>query len=1031
MKLFLVLLVFVFCLAFLQTSEAQDQNAGDLKDSDENLITLAARRGALASHLQSAQELRAANELLKAAQFLNRAGHLQLKLYVPEEALLTFQQNLELTIQINDPRAKVDALNGVASAHLHKGEYEPAVPALHEAISIGKQNNYVEGQAEALLLLAEAENHKNHEQAEITAKQALEVWERVGNNRGIIRSYLAISTYQFAQNELEESARNNETAFNRSRTKGFKDLEVDALINVAFIEYRKGAWHHMFKPLWEAEKMVNAEAEPFKMTRISSSIAEAYIESGLPETGLQKYDQALKYIRLANKPRDELVIRSLIGRALFLSRRYSEAVSTLEETLADPQLQKYPSVMGMYYDYLGRTRDAMGDHAGALNDLETAFNLYSETKNTMEAARTRARIGQIYEMAGRLQEGRDYYQQAMQTFDARLDRVNQSATLFALGRLEMKSGNYDLAQSYLRKSIDATENMRRMSTSRDLTAAFSATVHDRYELYIRCLMVDHRDGSNSSRVALAFETSESARARSLAELLRINDTILLGTLDPALAKKERSLRQLLRVKEDERVALLGRQYEKAQLDKLGAELESLAAEYKSILETIKRRHPAFERITRPRSWDLRRIQEEVISDAHTVLLEYFLGSEQSFVWAIARNSIKSYELPSQSLISKAVQEVYDLLKERPTPETRDRLDQATKRLAHMILDPVAGELNKHRILVAADGALNYIPFQILPATAGSPEPLVASHEIINVPSASILGELRKEASRRGVRAKVLAAFGNPIFAPRNEQADQNEQLSSNTRSIEFRNDNVDPARLGRLFHAGREIENLREVATNEQTFAATERDATRAKLLSMDLSPYSILHFATHGVLDPKQPEKSGLVLSTLDHEGKTVEGFVGLQDVYSLRAPVDLVVLSACETGLGKDIRGEGLVGLTRGFMYAGATSVVASLWKVEDKATAELMKRFYIEMLKNKKTPAEALRAAQNSIRQMPDWSAPHYWAGFTLQGEYQYVVNSERGSQWYVVVLVVGIALVLLVVGFLWYRHRVRRRYLTSKK
>ena len=328
----------------------------------------------------------------------------------------------------------------------------------------------------------------------------------------------------------------------------------------------------------------------------------------------------------------------------------------------------------------------------------------------------------------------------------------------------------------------------------------------------------------------------------------------------------------------------------------------------------------------------------------------------------------------------------------------------------MILSPVADQLGKQRIIVAADGALNYIPFQILPI-APNGELLVAQHDVINVPSASILGELRKEASRRGVRDKVLAAFGDPVFA----EQKQNEQIASQ-RSIEIEGDSVDPVSMGRLFYSAREIENLRQVASEERTFAATESEATRDQLLSMDLSQFAILHFATHGLLRPSSPENSGLWLSTIDREGKTVEGFVGLQDIYSLRAPVDLVVLSACQTGLGKDIRGEGLIGLTRGFMYAGATSVVASLWKVEDEATAQLMKRFYTEMLTNGKTPAEALRLAQNSIRQEPQWSAPHYWAGFTLQGEYRYVVNSSRGWPTYQIVLlcVIGIS----VLGFATY-------------
>ena len=1030
MKLYVRLLISVFCLALtVYAPQAQDTDAGDSQESNDNLTTLAARQQALAELLKSARKLREAKELLKASQLLNRAAHLQLQLYVPEEALLTFKENLKLADQINDPVAKVDALNGIGAAYLHVGKYKEALPPLQQAITIAEQNNYVEGRAEALLLLSDCQNYTNHVLPVTTANAALALWQSLGNNRGITRSHLSIGTYQLAQNSLEEAARSNQTALDLSRKGSFKDLEAEALINLAFIEFRKGAWQNETKYLWDAEKLVNAEAEPFKMTQITSSIAEAYIESGLPETGLSKYQEALEYIRKANKPRDEIVIRWGIGRALYFSRKYPEALVTLQEALADAELQKQPVVMAMCHDFLGRTHDAMNDHASALKHLETALDLYSRAENTMEVARTRALIGQIYEAMGRLEEARKLYQQAMETFDVLSDRVNQSATLFALGRLEMKSGNYDMAESHLRQSIEATENMRRMSTSRDLTAAFSATVHDRYEQYIQCLMRDDHGPSSPSRVVLAFETSESARARSLAELLRITDTNLLSNVDPELSAQERSLRQLLRVKEDERVWLLATKYEKNQLEKLDAELDRLGTEYKNILATINARYPAYEQITQPRSWDLSRIQEEVIADDDTVLLEYFLGSEKSYVWVVTRTGITNHELPSEVVISNKVQSLYELLREPAKPEGKPKLDQATQELAQMILSPVADQLNKQRIIVAADGALNYIPFQMLPATPSNPEPLVARHEIINAPSASILGELRKEAGRRGVRSKALAAFGNPIFAAQNGQPQKNEQpgkeqLKNAVRNIELKGDTLDLSTVGPLFYSAREIANLRDVVSEDQTFAATEYEATRDQLLSMDLTQFAILHFATHGLLDPKRPENSGLLLSTINREGKPLEGFVGLQDVYSLRAPVDLVVLSACQTGLGKDIRGEGLVGLTRGFMYAGATSVVASLWKVQDEATAELMKRFYTEMLKNGMTPAAALRSAQNSIRQIPDWSAPHYWAGFTLQGEYRYVVNSSRGWQVYQVVLIVGIPLFLLAAGVYWHRYRARR-------
>ncbi len=1043
MKLFVRLLISVFCLAFLVYAlEAQDRSAAQSQEPIENLTTVAARQQALAELLKSAHDLRQANELLKAAQALNKAGHLQLRLFLPDEALLTFERNFKLADQANDPVAKIDALNGAGTAYLHVGDYKNAILSLEQALAIEQQNNYLAGRAEALLLLSDAQNYTDHALPLKTANDALALWQTIGNHRGIVRSHLSIGTYHLAQNSLEEAIRSIDAALTLSRTSGFKDLEAEALINLGFVEYRKGAWQNVTRFMWDARRLIDdAEAEAVKMAQISTSTAEALIESGLPETGLPKYYEALAYVRKANRPRDELVVRWGIGKAQYLSRKYDEALATLQEALADAESQDQPVVMAMFHLLLGRISDAMGNHPAALRHLETAFDLYSKAKNTMEIARARAWIGQVYENSGRLDEARAAYQEALQIFDALSDRVNQSATLFALGRLEMKIGNYDTAENLLRKSIDATENMRRMLTSRDLTAGFSATVHDRYEQYIQCLMRNSGGPSASSRVTLAFETSESLRGRSLVELLRVTDTNLLSNVDSELSAQETWLRQLLRVKEDERVSLLAGKSDdaqKAQLEKLDAELKRLDTEYKNVLANINARYPAYKQIMQPQSWDLRRIQDEVIVDNDTVLLEYILGPERSYVWAVTRNDVTSHVLPSREVISKKVQSLYNLLKE-PKPESKNELDQTARELAEMILFPVAAELNRKQIIVAADDALNYIPFQVLPVGPNNSELLVAQHDIVSVPSASILGELREEAGSRGVRAKALAIFGNPIFAAQNVKPDKSQQVRSMqadqlkhaVRSIELDGDTFDLSSLGRLFYSEREINNLRDVATEGQTFVASDYDATREQLLKTDLSQYAILHFATHGLLNPEHPENSGLVLSTITRDGRTVHPFVGLQDIYTLRAPVDLVVLSACQTGLGKDIRGEGLVGLTRGFMYAGATSVVASLWKVKDDATAELMRLFYTEMLKNGKTPAEALRAAQNSIRQQPQWSAPHYWAGFTLQGEYRYVVNSSHGWRRYSAVIIGATVVLLLLTAAYWYRFRVRRSYSTSKK
>jgi CHAT domain-containing protein len=176
------------------------------------------------------------------------------------------------------------------------------------------------------------------------------------------------------------------------------------------------------------------------------------------------------------------------------------------------------------------------------------------------------------------------------------------------------------------------------------------------------------------------------------------------------------------------------------------------------------------------------------------------------------------------------------------------------------------------------------------------------------------------------------------------------------------------------------------MAPRGQSTKSLDFRASRDAAINSDLTGYRFIHFATHGLLNSRNPELSGIVLSLVGIDGRPQNGFLRLHEIYNLKMPADLVVLSACQTALGKEIRGEGLIGLTRGFMYAGAARVVATLWKVDDVATAELMKRFYYGMLRNGLSPAAALREAQAEIRSRERWRSPYYWAGFILQGEFK---------------------------------------------
>ncbi|MCB1036460.1 MAG: CHAT domain-containing protein, partial [Acidobacteria bacterium] len=227
----------------------------------------------------------------------------------------------------------------------------------------------------------------------------------------------------------------------------------------------------------------------------------------------------------------------------------------------------------------------------------------------------------------------------------------------------------------------------------------------------------------------------------------------------------------------------------------------------------------------------------------------------------------------------------------------------------------------------------------------------------------------------------------PVFTPSDPRLAGQMGPQPNAEGSRSGHRGTSPAQgFERLPYSGREAEAIRALAGSGESFEALGFAARREAVLDPSLGRYRFLHLATHGVIDTERPELSRLVFSLFDEEGKPSNGTVFAHELYDLELAADLVVLSACDTALGRQMRGEGLLGLPQGFLQAGAAGVVVSLWRVDDLATAELMELFYRALLKDGLGPAAALRQAQLSIRERSPWQAPYYWAGFQLQGEWR---------------------------------------------
>ena len=322
----------------------------------------------------------------------------------------------------------------------------------------------------------------------------------------------------------------------------------------------------------------------------------------------------------------------------------------------------------------------------------------------------------------------------------------------------------------------------------------------------------------------------------------------------------------------------------------------------------------------------------------------------------------------------------------------------------MILSPAAKLIEGKRLLIVSDGALQFVPFSALPTPEDQRVPLLVKHEIVDLPSASVLAEIRRASAGRPRPLREVAVLADPVFDSADErvvnrahgenivlrrkgasgQSISSAVLTRSATDIGLTKNGT--VYLTRLLSSRLEAKAIMAVTPPGKRLTAVDFSASRKMAVNPILGQYRVVHFATHGFLDSKHPELSGLVLSLVNKQGRPMDGFLNLQDIYNLNLPVDLVVLSACETALGEEIRGEGMVGLTRGFMYAGASRVIASLWNVSDEATSELMALFYRAMEVQHMRPSAALRQAQIQMWKQSRWAPAYYWAAFQIQGEWK---------------------------------------------
>lgn len=1002
----------------------------------------------------------------RAAETLCDMGDVHFALSQYPQASAHYAQALSLGERSGDPLARLAALHGAGYVRVYLGEKQEALSYAQQMLDLVEgaapelrdSADYRRARARALNIMGEVyysfgELHKSIEMFE----QALPLWTHAGERSG---QALALLNLGYSHSDLSNpvvAADYFQRALALWQSAG--ERRGAALTQTAL-----GGTHSTLGEEQLALNMHRQAAEYFAaagdrrgQAAALNGVASVYHDLNEYQSAFDNYSEALRLYEAIGSRDFVALNKFLVGRILYQMGQTDKALTYYEESLdlsraLGERVVEAHALQGLAVAYFSR-----GNVEGSLAQFDAALKSYRDGGNRRSEAYALSDIGHVHASSGDLPKALTSYAAALSIMRDIRDRRGEALTLFHTAKAELDGGNLTAALSLVEDSIAVSESLRTKVRNSRLRTSFFASVHKHFELYIQVLMRLHARQPDKGFAAAALVASERARARSLLDSLFEEKITPQKGLVTELLRREQELLRELDERTEYQARLLSGKQPGAEAERVAQEIRARTMEYDDVRARLREQSPRLATLTQPAEVRAKDIQA-VVRDDDTLLLEYALGEERSYLWAVSAGGIEGYELPARPAVEGLARRTYELMTARqsmtgpPTPADEERLKESDAEywrqaaaLSAMLLGPVAGRLGSKRLLIVGDGFLNYIPFEALPTPGrpadpsgdGGPELLFFDHEVVGLPSALTLAALRYEKRPAPATNKTIAVIADPVFEkddPRvNAAPTAGEALAaaaaaedgSLTAALrDFGEQGVRPA-LSRLPSTLREAKAITDAGPPGEVMLATGFAAAKERVVNRGLSDYRIIHFATHGLLNRSSPELSGVVLSLVGERGEGRDGFLRLHNIYDMELSADLVVVSGCRTGLGRDVKGEGVVGLTSGFMYAGAKSVVSSLWKVDDDATAELMSHFYAAMLKDGLPPAAALKEAKREIWKQGRWRAPFYWAAFTLQGEYAERPGVTRRTSPALIIAVGTAALLLAAATFYAVAARRRRR------
>lgn len=902
------------------------------------------KQEALNRYNQALSLFKVVGDLSGEAATLARLGGVYDDLGDKQKALTFYEQALELLQELGNSAWEAATLIKIGTIYLVSGENQKALYYLTRAIPLLETVEDRFEVAQTLNLIARAYNDLSEKQKALDSlNQSLSLFQEIENLSGAALALNNIGTVYFEWGQYQQALNYFNQALSLSESIEDFDVKALALNHIGAIYFALGenqrALDHYKQavPLFQSIGFLSGEAS----TR--NNMGNIYQRLGKTEDALAEYTQALLLNREVGNRAQEATTLTNMG--------------SLYATLGEPQ-----KALDYYKQALPLSRE-VGDRSGEAHTLNNLSSIYFEL--------------------GQSEKAIDYLNQALPLTQAVGDQSGEAVILLNLAADQYRKGQLTEALTSVNTAIEIIEQLRSKIASDDLRMSYFATVQRYYQLQLDLLMFLHQQYPERGYDTQAFNTSERSRARVLLELLYESNLDIRQGVSPQLLEDEDTLLRTLKDIETRRIVTLNRDHTEAEITALDKETDDTLAQLDLLKVQLKADNPAYAALQYPEPLTLPQIQQQVL-DKDSLLLQYAIGKDRSYLWAVTPTEMTVHTLPGAAELAEAI-EPFRSVMETSGNSPADIAD-AAKALGDLILAPVADQLPGKRLLIVADGDLHAIPFAAL-SEPGNPDytPLIAQHEIVNLPSASSIAISRQQVAGRTPAPKTLAVLADPVYTSDDPRIGGSRTPTEVPIEVERNLREFDLRSVARLPYTRQEADTLLALVPPNQRTAVFDFDADYDWATQTQLNQYRYIHFATHGFANPSQPELSGILLSLVNPQGSQQDkGILRLHDIFNLDLPAELVVLSACQTGLGTDTNGEGLIGLTRGLMYAGTPRTLVSLWNVNDEKTSILMSKFYRGILEGGLTPAAALRQAQ--IQMWQEYRDPNLWAAFVLQGEWK---------------------------------------------